>query len=107
MNGTGDRGGSEAMRIPAFPNRAAQSQPVIFDPAVCNGCNRCVNVCQADVMIPNPEKGKPPIALYPDECWYEGSCVEHCPRAGAIRLNHPLAMRVRWKRKSTGKTSRV
>jgi len=107
MSNTGNREGSDPQRVRAFPNRAAPSQPVEVDPAVCNGCNRCVNVCQADVMIPNPVKGGPPIVLYPEECWYEGSCVEHCPRAGAIRLNHPLAMRVRWKRKDTGETFRV
>lgn len=103
MNGT-DRNGRP---VQALPNRASPGQPVVIDPAVCNGCNRCVDVCQADLLIPNPEKGGPPLVLYPEECWYEGSCVEHCPRAGAIRLNHPLAQRVRWKRKETGKTFRV
>jgi NAD-dependent dihydropyrimidine dehydrogenase PreA subunit len=107
MSNTDDSRPRNLNRVQAFPNRTASSHPVRFDPSVCNGCNRCVNVCQADVMIPNPGKGQPPIVLYPEECWYEGSCVEHCPRAGAIRLNHPLAMRVRWKRKATGRTFRV
>jgi len=31
-----------------------------------------------EVFIPNPEKGKPPIILYPEECWYGGCCVEEC-----------------------------
>jgi hypothetical protein len=45
--------------------------------------------------------------LYPDECWYGGCCVAHCPQPGAIRLNHPLAQRVRWKRKESGEHFRV
>ena len=91
----------------AFPNRNTPSDPVIIDPEVCNGCNMCVHVCVADLFIPNPDKGQPPIILYPEECWYEGSCVDHCPKAGAIVLNHPLTQRVRWKRKTTGEHFRV
>ena len=91
----------------ALPNRPTASRPLIFNPAVCDGCNICVEVCQVDVLIPNPEKGKTPIILYPDECWYCGDCITECPRAGAIRLNHPLMQRVRWKRKNTGEHFRV
>jgi NAD-dependent dihydropyrimidine dehydrogenase PreA subunit len=91
----------------AFPNRNTPSDPVIIDPALCNGCNMCVHVCLADLFIPNQDKGKPPIILYPEECWYEGSCVTHCPKPGAIKLNHPLTQRVRWKRKKTNEHFRV
>lgn len=91
----------------AIPNVPTPNRPVIFNPEVCNGCNICVEMCQMDVLIPNPEEGKPPIILYPDECWYEGDCVCDCPRPGAIKLNHPLRMRVRWKRKDTGEHLRV
>jgi NAD-dependent dihydropyrimidine dehydrogenase PreA subunit len=74
--------------------------PLVFDPSLCNGCNRCVEVCQVDIMIPNPEKGKPPIVLYPGECWYDGSCVDACPNPGAIKLNVLLMNRVYWKPKT-------
>jgi len=60
-----------------------------------------------DIFIPNQEKGKPPVILYPDECWYGGDCVSHCPVPGAIKLNHPLMQKVRWKRKETGELFRV
>ena len=72
--------------IYALPNITTPNNPVIFDGDVCNGCNRCVELCQVDVYIPNPEKGKPPIILHPDECWYCGCCVNDCPRPGAITL---------------------
>lgn len=88
----------------AFPEPAA-SNPVIFDPDICDGCNRCIEVCQVDILIPNPERGKHPIVIYPGECWYGGCCVAICPRQGAIKLNHPLMNRVRWKRKDTGEHS--
>jgi Na+-translocating ferredoxin:NAD+ oxidoreductase RNF subunit RnfB len=91
-----------------FPNIITPNSPVIFDEKVCNGCNTCVQLCVMDILMPNPEKGKPPIILYPDECYYDGLCVKNCPlwQKGAIALNHPLNQRVRWKRKATGDIQR-
>ncbi len=48
----------------------------------------------------------PPLILYPDECWFCGTCVEECPAEGAIRMEHPLNQRVIWKRKETGELFR-
>jgi NAD-dependent dihydropyrimidine dehydrogenase PreA subunit len=76
--------------------------PVSIDPAICNGCNRCVEVCQVDVFAPNPEPGKPPLVLFPDECWQDGSCVETCPQKGAMRWVRQPNQRVRCRRKTTG-----
>ena len=84
------------------PNSPSPSRPIVFDPDKCNGCNKCVEVCQRDLFMPNPEKGKPPQVVFPEECWYDGSCVFVCPVEGAIRLNFPLMWRVPWKRKETG-----
>ena len=72
--------------------------PVVFEPDICNGCNKCVEVCQVDVFGPNPQKGKQPLILFPQE----GSCVEVCPRKGAIRWQRLAMHRVRCKRKETG-----
>ena len=44
----------------ALPNVISPSNPVIFDPDLCTGCNNCVEVCQVDVFIPNPEEEMPP-----------------------------------------------
>ena len=89
---------------PPTPNRA-----IDFDESVCNGCNRCVEICRSDVLMPNPEKKKPPIVLYPDECWYCGTCVQECSRPGAITMLHPLhqSISVVWKRADTGETFRL
>jgi NAD-dependent dihydropyrimidine dehydrogenase PreA subunit len=94
-------------KVYASPNRVTPSSPLVFNDKVCNGCNRCVEVCLMDVFIPNPEKGRPPIMVYPDECWYDGCCVMECPRPGAIKMNHPLMQRVRFKRKATDEHFRV
>ena len=94
-------------KVYATPNRVTPARPVIFNSDICNGCNACVNNCQVDLFIPNPEKGKPPIILFAEECWYCGSCVDDCPTPEAIRLNHPLQQRVRFKRKETGEHFRV
>lgn len=49
----------------------------------------------------------PPTLLYPDECWFCGTCVEECPVPGAIRMQQPLNQRVGWKRKDTGEMFRI
>lgn len=92
-----------------FPNITTPANPAIFNEKVCNGCNNCVELCVMDILMPNPEKGKSPIILYPDECCYCGCCVKACPlwREGAIKLNHPMNQRTRWKRKATGEHFRL
>ena len=79
----------------------ASSAPLSWDLELCVGCNRCVDICQVDVMLPSPGKGEPPIAAFPGECWYCGSCVTACPVPGAIRLRHPLMNEVRWVEKAS------
>jgi len=76
------------------------SNPITFNPEICSGCNKCIEICQVDIFIPNPEKNKPPIVVYPGECWYCGCCVMECPKLGAMKLNPLLMNRVRWKRKN-------
>lgn len=73
-------------------------RPILYDENHCIGCNRCVNICQVDILIPNPEKGKPPIVAYPGECYYCGACVMVCPKQeeGAIKLQHPLMNRAKF-----------
>jgi len=87
-----------------LPNLITPNKPVVFDEAACDGCNRCVRMCPMDILMPNPEKGKPPLILYPDECWYGACCVAECPNRfkGAIKMVHPIMQKVRWKRKDTG-----
>lgn len=78
--------------IPEMP----AANPVIIDSGKCTGCNRCVDICQVDLFVPNIIKGGPPRVLYPGECWYCGCCVVECPVEGAIQLRHPLMNRVHW-----------
>jgi NAD-dependent dihydropyrimidine dehydrogenase PreA subunit len=72
------------------------ANPVIINSEKCTGCNRCVEICQVDVFVPNRIKGGPPVVLFPGECWYCGTCVVECPSAGAIKLRHPIMNQVRW-----------
>jgi NAD-dependent dihydropyrimidine dehydrogenase PreA subunit len=53
-----------------------------------------------DSFINNPEKGKPPIVKYPEECWFCGSCITLCPHGeqGAIRIVTPFMMRGSFKK---------
>ncbi|MFC1554922.1 ferredoxin family protein [candidate division KSB1 bacterium] len=80
-------------------------EPVTIDPKKCTGCNICVELCQVDLFLPNPEKLKPPIVFFRGECWYDGTCVSACPEPGAIRLNTQPKDKVSWKDKTTGKIS--
>jgi NAD-dependent dihydropyrimidine dehydrogenase PreA subunit len=94
-------------KIFALPNITTPSQPVLFNPEICTGCNNCVETCQIDVYIPNPQVGKPPIILHPEECWYCGCCVNDCPTPGAIQFNWPLELRGYWKNKKTGEVHQI
>ena len=87
---------------PLTPNEAIQ-----FDAELCISCDACVDVCRCDVLAPSPGPGEPPVLVYPDECWFCGCCVAHCPVPGAIRMEHPLCQRVGWKRKETGERFRI
>ena len=89
------------------PNPATPNQAILINAKLCTGCKQCIEVCRSDVMVPNLEKGKPPIVLYPDECWFCGCCVIDCPVPGAIKMEHQLNQRVGWKRKETGEYFRI
>jgi len=80
----------------------APFEPVTIVVEMCNGCNRCVEICQVDVFLPAAEKGEPPVLFYPGECWHCGDCVNLCPVPGAILWNTMPKNRVHWKRKDTG-----
>lgn len=76
------------------------SKPITFDPNKCISCNRCVNVCPIDILLPSVASGETPVVAYPDECWYCGCCVMECPTE-AINLGHPLMNQVRWVEKES------
>lgn len=90
-----------------LPNPRTPNNAIVFDEEKCIGCNKCIEVCRADVLHPNPEKGKPPIVLYPDECWFAGCCAGACPIPGACIMTPPMQQKVAWKRKDTGEFFRV
>lgn len=69
---------------------SSSAKPILYDPKLCIGCNRCVQVCQCDILFPSGNKGEHPIVMYPGECYYCGACVMVCPNPGAITLKHPL-----------------
>lgn len=71
-------------------------KPITYDEKLCIGCNRCVQVCQCDILFPAEQKGEHPIVMYPGECYYCGACVMVCPNPGAITLKHPLMNRAKF-----------
>jgi len=75
-------------------------QRVYFNEEICDGCGKCVEICMCDAFVRNPEKGKPPIMKYPEECWFCGCCISHCPHGeeGAIQIATPFMMRGGFKR---------
>lgn len=76
-----------------YEKQGCSVRPLTFNSDKCLGCNRCVNICQCDVLLP----GKPPIVAFPGECYYCGSCVMECPVEGkAIHLEHPLMNRAKF-----------
>ncbi|MFQ9891596.1 MAG: ferredoxin family protein [Emergencia sp.] len=69
------------------------ARPIVYNEDLCIGCNKCAEACQSDILVPNVEKGKHPIVMYPGECIYCGGCVMDCPVDGAIKMQHPLINR--------------
>lgn len=75
---------------------SSSASPLKYDAGLCIGCNRCVQVCQCDILLPSEKKGEHPVVMYPGECYYCGACVMACPRPGAIHLIHPLMNRAKF-----------
>ena len=70
--------------------------PPVIDINKCDGCGKCVNICEGDVFY-GSEPGKCPTIMYPEECWHDNSCVDVCPIKGAIKLRMPLPMMISYK----------
>lgn len=88
------------------PNPIAPNEAVSIDAEKCVACNKCAGNCRTQTIMKNPEKGKPPIVIYPDECWFCGCCVESC-KNGAITMRYPINQRIFFKRKATGEVFRI
>ena len=93
-------------KIVAIPNVNTPNAPTTADETKCTGCNHCLEVCPVDCYIPNPKKGKSPILLYPEECWYCGCCVNECP-SGALEFHWAIQHKPYWKNKATGEVHQV
>jgi len=68
-------------KVFATPNTPTPNRPVIFNRDACIGCNMCVDVCQMDVFIPNPEKGEPPYHTLPRRMLVRWVLCRHVPCA--------------------------
>ncbi len=88
------------------PNPIAPCEAISVDAEKCVGCNLCTKRCRTQTIMPNPEKGKPPIVIYPDECWFCGCCIEAC-KFGALTMRYPINQRLFFKRKTTGEVFRI
>lgn len=67
--------------------------PPVIDPALCNACGTCYDLCPQDVFSHAPKSRTPPRVAYPEECWYCGACVVDCPRQ-AVSLRLPLPLHI-------------
>ncbi len=94
------------MKAYIVPNFTGPTEAVTIDAQLCVGCNHCVNICRTQTIMKNPKPGKPPVLVYPDECWYCACCVEAC-RTGALEMHLPINQRIMYKRKTTGEVFRL
>jgi len=68
--------------------------PPVIDKNRCNGCGKCVEICEGDAFYGSKEGQS---VTYPEECWHDGNCILACPIEGAIRLRTPLPMMISYK----------
>jgi len=61
--------------------------PPVVDLGKCTGCGICEDICLGDIIHPDESTSKV-VVLYPDECWYCGSCRNECPEE-AISYSFP------------------
>ena len=95
-----------AEKVYMVQNPTGPTQAVSIDPEKCISCNSCADICRTQTIMPNPVRGKTPVVVYSDECWYCGCCVEACPR-GALEMHLPITQRIFFKRKATGEVFRI
>ena len=62
---------------------------VVFDMTTCTGCRLCVEFCPGDVLAMSAEDDRKPEVVYPEECFYCGSCLVECLE-GSITYRIPL-----------------
>lgn len=63
----------------------------IIDPALCDGCGRCIEVCPTGAL--DLVMGKAELR-YPDRCTYCTVCEEACPTS-AIALPFTIVLKRR------------
>lgn len=56
-----------------------------IDPALCNGCSKCVKSCPADVIRMDIKTSKA-IICYPEDCVMCCWCIAECPQ-GAVFIS--------------------
>ncbi len=65
--------------------------PILINEETCvDGCTICDFFCPGDIIY-RESKTEAPIIKYPDECWYCGACVIHCP-VDAVSIVFPPEM---------------
>ena len=60
-----------------------------IDQNLCQRCGTCYDICPQDVF--GFQEDEIPTVDYPDECWYCGACVIHCP-VDAVSIIFPDEM---------------
>jgi MinD superfamily P-loop ATPase len=62
----------------------------VIDPARCEGCGVCAQVCRYDAIAPTKEPGRSFFVVDPLSCEGCNACFYQCP-SEAIRLERPVA----------------
>lgn len=88
------------------PNVTGPTEAISIDENLCVGCYHCADICRMQAIMRNPVPGKPPVIVYPDECWYCACCVEEC-HTGALQMRLPINQRILFKRKDSGQIYRI
>ncbi|MDB9823515.1 glycyl-radical enzyme activating protein [Deltaproteobacteria bacterium] len=67
------------------PEGQADHPEIKFTPSECDGCGKCIPICPANAISPDPESGNDKIIINRELCDNCGECVEVCYQ-GALSL---------------------
>ena len=84
--------GSAGFIVAAAMAAAAAGGYYVINPASCNGCAACVDVCVDGAIYEVPGGSRSKYAIDPQKCTDCGKCLDACNRGAVSRVEIPSSL---------------